>query len=175
MLCSRLGVTNLAASVARAPAGDIPSFVAPAVSGQLFVYVRHFTNKQSGNEGIRIALTTSGNVPSPKIPHMDVPQPYKPGDRIPPDRHIYFVPEAKAVVICPSALNDKLEVVKTDPATALVPPTSLVTSTPPDSFQPGSYFTYRVRSTVTGPSRFYQLVVGPEGATINNGLITWKA
>lgn len=174
MLCSRLGVTNIGASVARAPAGDIPSFIAPAVSGQLFVHVLQFKNKESGNTGMRIALTTAGNTPSQKLPRVEVPQPYAPGDPMPPDRHIYYVPEAKSVVICPSATNGKMEIVKVDPATTLVPSTALVTSTPPDSFKAGSWFTYRVRTAVTTPNLRFGLQGPPEATVTANGLIAWK-
>lgn len=172
-MCSRLGTTNMSASVARVPTSDVASFVTPAVTGNLFVHVLPGM-KETGNPGLQIALSTSANNPSPKGPTTMVPQPYAPGDKMTPDRHLHFVPEAKALVICPSGPENKLEVIKFDPVAGIPPSAIVVTSTPSDTFRPGSRFTYKVRSLASIPERNYTLS-GPSGAACQpNGVVTWN-
>lgn len=169
-ICSRLGGTPIAAAVARAPGGDSPDFVAPAVSGPFFVHVA----QTKGASGIRAVVSTNTNNPPASVPRFDLPQPYQPKATMPPDRHVYFVPDARVVVVYPSG-GTKLEVIKFDMNANLKGRAAFVTSTPSDLFRPGAYFTYRLRSTLASTNRSYQ-VTEPAGAVVTPaGVVAWKA
>ena len=172
-LISRYGAAPIGAPVAQASGQDSPGFVAPAVSGMLFIHVIPSKNA-AGDFGVRVAVTNTPSQPPVSFPKVSIPQPYIVGDPTPPDGHIFFIPEAQTFVICPSFAEDTLEIIKYDVVAAQRRAAHFLVGTIPDSFQSGTTFSYQIRSINPVPQRKFE-VTGPEGITVNlNGLVTWK-
>jgi hypothetical protein len=173
-LISRYGGNAVGTTATRPPSGDSAMFATAATSGGLFAHVLLTKGREGGGLNYRVAITNRPTRPTPSTPRVDVPQPYQPGDSLPPDRHLFFVPEAGAIVVCPSGPENKLEIVKFNYAAAIKSAFLLVTSTPPDTFRPGSQFRYRVRSIAQDAKRQYELT-GPPGSSIDSdGVVTWS-
>ncbi len=170
-LLTRSGGFNVASPITRNPGPDSTGFIAPAVSGPLFVHVLRYKSK-SGQTGMRVAATTAATLPSQKVPRTQIPQPYEPGDAMPPNQHIYLVPESRSLIICPSGAEGRLEIVKFDPLGGVSPGTLLITSTPPDLFTPGTTLAYKVRFMPTALSRGISMI-GPKGSTVRSDIINW--
>jgi hypothetical protein len=103
------------------------------------------------------------------------PPPADPNDPLAPDQHVFFVPDAHAIVHLPPE-RDRVTVTPFDVPAALSKagqPAVHIASTPPTTFTPGRAFEYTVRAYATAADVKYSLT-GPEGATVSpDGQVRW--
>jgi hypothetical protein len=170
---SRFGVLGAGGTSDRASPPDSIGFTVPSVSGSLFVSVVR-TKSPAGELGVKVAVSTRLGSPSPSIPRTEIPQPYAPGDAIPPNRHVFLIPESESIVLLPSGAEQKLEIVKLNVMKDSRVGTVQITSTPPDMFYPGKPFRYKVRSVASNHKREYK-VTGPGDVKVDaDGVVTWN-
>src|SRR5262245_38722700 len=153
---------------------DSPEFITPAVTGPLYVHVTPAGNPGDTTANVFVSATRMALNPQGLAGRGGVPRPYAPGDAVPPDRRIHFVPEAHALVVVPPGGN-QLEVFKFDLATVgkLGDLVAVVTSTPPAAFTPGKPFAYDVKALTGVPEATFTLT-GPPGATVSpTGQVRW--
>ena len=91
-------------------------------------------------------------------------------------RKVFFVPDAKAILVLPSS-NDRVEFYKIDADAALEKSGEnylLITSKPPREAKAGKTFTYAIKVKSKQGGVTYKLDSGPKGMTVtDDGVVTW--
>jgi hypothetical protein len=163
-----IGVTNPSKQPANPAAVTLP-----AVTGSFEVQVAPAAGSDDTAE-----MSVNRRINKGWIPKTvgGVPRPFKPGDPVPPDQLVHFVPDAKAAYVV-SPGRDKVEVVKIDQLSGSGRIGPAITSSTPDTFTPGKTFTYSVRVVADGPFGIGVSTSGGAneltGVKIVNGAIEW--
>lgn len=167
----------VSASLKRAEKDDDGyGYCLPAVRGDYFLSL---TSAQGGKGGGFTVYLRGLRLPVAKLDHANHGLSFDGWDRenFGPWRRVYFVPDAKVIVVLPSS-NDQIVLHKFDPDAALAASGQdylLVTSRPPAAVKAGETFTYPVVVKAKSPKVTYKLDAGPKGMEVSAaGVVTWR-
>lgn len=175
MVFSRFGKATVNQVEDREPDADPEKFVVPALNGEFHLWIEKFMGRE---RNAQVGTFQTANFLIETL--SEIPQPYRPGAAMSQDRHAFYSPEARCLIIVPPE-GERIEVRQLDPLKSGSNENIFVMSNQSLTFTPGKPVNHKFRVLTNSKDVKFTLVESEtaksmKGLSVSpNGEIKWDA